>query len=252
MAETNETVKEITVEEKLKALHQLQNKMTEIDKIKILRGELPIEVQDLEDEIEGLNTRLANIKQDIENLGNEIGSLKNKIKESEALVAKYKTQIDNVSNSREFDHLSKEIEYQGLEIELANKNIREYEATAERKEGELAKTEEILKEKQDALTEKKEQLEEIIVDTKQDEERLRKEAKDIEAIIEPRLLQAFKRIRKNARNGLAVVPVERDSCGGCFNKIPAQRQLDIRSRKKIIVCEHCGRILIDPEMGAEK
>lgn len=251
MAENNEIAKEISVEERLKALHQLQCKVTEIDKIKILRGELPIEVQDLKDEIEGLNTRIANIKTEIENIVAESAAKQNKIKESSALVAKYKEQIDNVSNSREFDHLSKEIEYQGLEIELAKKNINDLGAAKERKEDDLKKAEDTLQERIDILKEKEEQLEEIIVDTKQDEERLRKEAKEIEAMIDPRLLQAFKRIRKNARNGLAVVPVERDACGGCFNKIPAQRQLDIRSRKKIIVCEHCGRILIDPELGKE-
>jgi len=252
MAENNETVKEISVEEKLKALHQLQIKVTEIDKIKILRGELPIEVQDLKDEIEGLKTRIANIKSDIDTIASETAARQNKIKDATALVEKYKEQIDNVSNSREFDHLSKEIEYQGLEIELAKKNINDFAAIKERKEDDLNKANEAIEEKEAILKEKEEQLEEIIVDTKQDEERLRKEAKEIEAIIEPRLLQAFKRIRKNARNGLAVVSVERDACGGCFNKIPAQRQLDIRSRKKIIVCEHCGRILIDPEMGSEK
>ncbi|MBQ1753011.1 MAG: hypothetical protein II109_06345 [Paludibacteraceae bacterium] len=252
MAENNEQTKDFSVEEKLKALHQLQNKVTEIDKIKILRGELPIEVQDLEDEIEGLNTRIANIKADIATIATETAARGNKIKESEALTQKYKEQIDNVSNSREFDHLSKEIEFKTLEIELAKKQIKDFEAAKERKDEELESAQRSLDEKQSILAEKKEQLEEIIVETKQDEERLRKEAKDIESMIEPRLLQAFKRIRKNARNGLAVVSVERDACGGCFNKIPAQRQLDIRSRKKIIVCEHCGRILIDPEMGAEK
>lgn len=251
MAENNET-KEISVEQKLKALHQLQIKVTEIDKIKILRGELPIEVQDLEDEIEGLKTRISNIDGEITNIGAEIVARKTKIAEASELVKKYTEQIDNVRNSREFDHLSKEIEFQKLEIELAEKNIVDFGAAIDRKKSALEEAKGLLEEKQTMLADKKEELEEIIVETKQDEERLRKEAKDIEAMIEPRLLQAFKRIRKNARNGLAVVSVERDACGGCFNKIPAQRQLDIRSRKKIIVCEHCGRILIDPEMGAEK
>ncbi len=251
MAEKNET-KEISVEQKLKALHQLQLKVTEIDKIKILRGELPMEVQDLEDEIEGLKTRISNIDGEITNIGAEITARKTKISEASDLVKRYSEQIDNVRNSREFDHLSKEIEFQKLEIELAEKNIADFGAAIDRKKSSLDEAKGLLEEKQTMLADKKEELEEIIVETKQDEERLRKEAKDIEAMIEPRLLQAFKRIRKNARNGLAVVSVERDACGGCFNKIPAQRQLDIRSRKKIIVCEHCGRILIDPEMGAEK
>ena len=251
MAENNET-KEISVEQKLKALHQLQLKVTEIDKIKILRGELPIEVQDLEDEIEGLKTRISNIEGEIANIATEIAARKTKIAESNELVKKYTEQIDNVRNSREFDHLSKEVEFQKLEIELAEKNIADFGAATDRKKSALDEAKGLLEEKQTMLAEKKEELEEIVVETKQDEERLRKEAKDIEAVIEPRLLQAFKRIRKNARNGLAVVSIERDACGGCFNKIPAQRQLDIRSRKKIIVCEHCGRILIDPAMGKEK
>lgn len=249
MAEKTSDNKEILVEQKLKALYDLQSIVSEIDKIKILRGELPGEVQDLEDEIMGLQTRINNINSDIANLNSDIAKRKETMNEANALVAKYKEQIDNVRNNREYDHLNKEVEFQNLEIELAQKNIREYSAQIERKKEDQEKTSAQLEEKQHILQEKKEELNEIVVETKQEEERLREEAKKIEAVIDPRLLQAFKRIRKNARNGLAVVYIQRDACGGCFNKIPAQRQLDIRLRKKIIVCEHCGRILIDPELA---
>ena len=240
---------EISVEERLKALYTLQTIMSEIDKYTILRGELPGEVQDLEDEIMGLQTRLQNYETEISNLQAEIVKYNEAIATSTANRARFQEQLNNVRNNREFDHLSKEVEYESLEIELAEKRIRECNAMIERKKEEQEKTNANINEKNTILTEKKEELDSIIVETKQEVERLREEAKNIETKIEPRLLQAFKRIRKNARNGLAVVYIERDACGGCFNKIPAQRQLDIRLRKKIIVCEHCGRILVDPELA---
>lgn len=249
MAEKTQDAKEISVEQKLKALYDLQTIVSDIDKIKILRGELPGEVQDLEDEIIGLQTRLKNIETEITDINAEIAKRNQNIIDSNALNARYKEQMDNVRNNREYDHLTKEIEFQSLEIELAQKNIRDYSVAIERKHEELEKSKYLLEDKTIVLNEKKEELDEIIVETKQEEERLREDAKKIEAIIESRLLQAFKRIRKNAHNGLAVVYVQRDACGGCFNKIPAQRQLDIRLRKKIIVCEYCGRILIDPELA---
>ena len=214
-----------------------------------MRGELPGEVQDLEDEIMGLQTRLQNYETEISNLQAEIVKYNEAIATSTANRARFQEQLNNVRNNREFDHLSKEVEYESLEIELAEKRIRECNAMIERKKEEQEKTNANINEKNTILTEKKEELDSIIVETKQEVERLREEAKNIETKIEPRLLQAFKRIRKNARNGLAVVYIERDACGGCFNKIPAQRQLDIRLRKKIIVCEHCGRILVDPELA---
>ncbi len=249
MAEKKVETTDISVEERLKALYTLQTIMSEIDKYTILRGELPGEVQDLEDEIMGLQTRVQNYESEISNLQAEIVKYNEAIATSTANRARFQEQLNNVRNNREFDHLSKEVEYESLEIELAEKRIRECNAMIERKKEEQEKTNAAIAEKTAILTEKKEELDSIIVETKQEVERLREEAKNIETKIEPRLLQAFKRIRKNARNGLAVVYIERDACGGCFNKIPAQRQLDIRLRKKIIVCEHCGRILVDPELA---
>ena len=241
--------KEITVEEKLSTLYQLQTMMTEIDKIKTLRGELPLEVQDLEDEIAGLETRLQNYQSEIKDFENAVVEQKHKITESTGLIEKYKTQLDNVRNNREFDNLSKEIEFQGLEIEFSEKKIREYNDAVNRKKNEIAELTEKLEGRKADLVLKKSELEQIISETKQDEEKLRDKAKKLEANIEPRLLTAFKRIRKGARNGLAVVYVQRGACGGCFNKIPPQKQLDIKLRKKIIVCEYCGRIMIDPELA---
>ncbi|MBR2618170.1 MAG: hypothetical protein IKC81_02545 [Paludibacteraceae bacterium] len=249
MAEKKVETTDISVEERLKALYTLQTIMSEIDKYTILRGELPGEVQDLEDEIMGLQTRVQNYESEISNLQAEIVKYNEAIATSTANRARFQEQLNNVRNNREFDHLSKEVEYESLEIELAEKRIRECNAMIERQKEEQEKTNAAIAEKTAILTEKKEELDSIIVETKQEVERLREEAKNIETKIEPRLLQAFKRIRKNARNGLAVVYIERDACGGCFNKIPAQRQLDIRLRKKIIVCEHCGRILVDPELA---
>jgi predicted nucleic acid-binding Zn-ribbon protein len=241
--------KEITVEEKLKALYELQLASSEIDKIKTLRGELPLEVQDLEDDIAGIQTRIEKHKKDIAELDVKIGDRKKEIIESKALIEKYKEQQNNVRNNREFDFLSKEVEFKTLEIELAEKHIKEFTADIKFKKEELDLANNALKERKEDLKIKKSELDEIISETKQEEEKLRERAKEIEQIIEPRLLTAFKRIRKNARNGLAVVYVHRDACGGCFNKIPAQRQLDIRLRKKIIVCEYCGRILVDAELA---
>jgi len=244
--------KEISVEEKLKALFDLQLVNSEIDKIKTLRGELPLEVQDLEDEIAGLNTRLSNLSDEIRQIDSEITGRKADIEAAKGLIIKYQEQQNNVKNNREYENLSKEIEFQSLDIELHEKKIREAKKNSEIKKDELQKTEELIADRQEGLSQKKAELEEIVSETKQEEEKLRDKAKCIEEKIEERLLNAFKRIRKNARNGLAVVAVERDACGGCFNKIPPQRQLDIRLRKKIIICEYCGRILIDPEMANEE
>ena len=241
--------KEFSVEEKLKALYQLQTILSEIDKIKTLRGELPLEVQDLEDEVVGLQTRIQNFQLDLKDSETTIGQQKIKIKESSELIAKYQGQLDNVRNNREFDSLSKEIEYQGLEVELAEKRIREFTAESKQLNEEIQKSKHLLEERKSDLVSKKDELDEIISETRIQEDQLREKAKEIEATIEPRLLVAFKRIRKSAHNGLAVVYIQRDACGGCFNKIPPQRQLDIKLRKKIIVCEHCGRIMIDPQLA---
>lgn len=241
--------KEYTVEEKLSTLYHLQTIMTEVDKIKTLRGELPLEVQDLEDEIAGLETRLQNYQMEIKDFEAAIVEQKNKIVESTGLIERYKGQLDNVRNNREFDNLSKEIEFQGLEIEFSEKKIREFKETADTKVIEISKITDVLEGRKGDLGQKKSELEEIISETRQEEEKLREEGKKLESIIESRLLTAFKRIRKGARNGLAVVYIQRDACGGCFNKIPPQKQMDIKLRKKIIVCEYCGRIMIDPELA---
>jgi len=249
MATEQKTEKEITVEEKLRALYELQKVVSKIDEIKTLRGELPLEVQDLEDEIIGLNTRITHFETELAEVQNSISNKKNEIEEAKTKISHYKEQQENVRNNREYDFLSKEIEYLSLEIELCEKRIREFTTSKENKSTELTNASDLLKDKQLDLDHKKSELNEIIAETRQEEDKLREHAKEIELKIEPRLLTAFKRIRKNARNGLAVVYVQRDSCGGCFNKIPAQRQLDIRLRKKIIVCEYCGRIIVDADMA---
>ncbi|MBP6634801.1 MAG: hypothetical protein KA177_03050 [Paludibacter sp.] len=249
MATETKAEKEITVEEKLFALYDLQKVVSKIDEIKILRGELPLEVQDLEDEIIGLNTRLEHFDAEIADLLANINSKKIEIEEAKTKIERYAEQQKSVRNNREFDNLSKEVEFQTLEIELCEKRIREYTAARESKISEQQVTKDKLSERKLDLEQKKGELNEIVAETKQEEEKLREQAKHIEGMIEPRLLTAFKRIRKNARNGLAVVYVQRDACGGCFNKIPAQRQLDIRLRKKVIVCEYCGRILVDQELA---
>mgnify|MGYP000459963826 FL=1 len=241
--------KDISIEEKLRALHELQSVVSEVDKIKTLRGELPLEVQDLEDDIAGLKTRLVNLDDEIKNLDTAINNKKIAIKDSQALIAKYTEQQNNVRNNREFDSLSKEIEFQNLEIELSEKRIKEFTAEMTEKKEAIESSKKQLKEREEDLDRKKKELEEITEETKIEEEKLKAKSEKIESFIEPRLLTAFKRIRKNARNGLAVVTIQRDSCGGCFAKIPPQRQLDIASRKKIIVCEYCGRILVDENIN---
>ncbi len=240
---------EYTVEEKLKSLYQLQTILSKIDEIRILRGELPLEVQDLEDEVVGLTTRIDNYKADMVAFNKAIKENEHSIENSKASIAKYEENQNNVRNNREFDALNKEIEYCNLEIELSEKKIREAKAGLANREEEVENSKNLLAEKRDDLERKKIELEEIVEETRKDEERLRDEAKVLEGTIDPRLLLSFKRIRKNTRNGLGIVYVERDACGGCFNKIPPQRQLDIRMRKKIIVCEYCGRILVDPELA---
>ena len=239
---------EIPVEERLRALYSLQLVDSEIDKIKTLRGELPLEVQDLEDEIAGLETRLGNLREEVVTLEKSVSKKNIEISEAESLIKKYEEQQKNVRNNREFDSLSKEIEFQNLEIELFNKKIKEFSTQIEEKRVVITGSEATLSDRQSDLENKKAELDEIISDTQKEEEGLYKKSEKIEAVIEERLLAAYKRIRSNARNGLAVVPVQRDACGGCFNQIPPQRQLDIKSRKKIIVCEYCGRILVDDEI----
>ena len=243
---------EISVEDRLRALFSLQLVDSEIDKIKTLRGELPLEVQDLEDEIAGLETRLGNLKEEVATLEKAVSGKHTEINSAETLIKKYEEQQKNVRNNREYDSLSKEIEFQTLEIELCNKKIREFMSQVEDKKVIISESEDLLNDRSADLNTKKAELDEIISDTQKEEEALLKKSEKTQGIIEERLLTAYKRIRSNARNGLAVVPVKRDACGGCFNQIPPQRQLDIKSRRKIIVCEYCGRILVDDEIVNER
>lgn len=243
---------DLSVEEKLKALYQLQTTLSGIDEKRALRGELPLEVQDLEDEIAGLTTRVEKIKTDIDDFKKAIAQKKADITSAESSVERYKKQLDEVKNNREYDTLTKEIEFQSLEIQLCNKKIKEALIKVEEKNADLAEAEELIKDRTAALKEKKEELDDIMQETRDEEEKLKNKASELEVTIEPRLLSSFKRIRKNSRNGLGIVYVQRDACGGCFNKIPPQRQLDIKMHKKVIVCEYCGRIMIDPELAGVK
>ncbi len=248
MAKTKDVV-DATVETKLKNLYALQLILTEIDKIRTLRGELPLEVQDLEDEIEGLTTRIEKINSEIDALKKEISERRGNMEINNGNIEQYKSHMDNVRNNREYDNLSKQIEYAELDNQLNEKKIGEAKVLVESKQKDALEYNETVSDRRAALEIKKSELDEIVSETKAEEDIKREKAKNLEGLIEPRLLSAFKRIRKNSRNGLGIVYVQRDACGGCFNKIPPQRQLDIRSRKKIIVCEYCGRIMIDPELA---
>lgn len=244
--------KEMSVEQKLQALCELQTTLTAIDEKRALRGELPLEVQDLEDEIAGLDTRIEKIDTEIKEFQSAITMKKGEVQEAQANLERYNNQLNEVRNNREYDSLSKQIDYERLEVELCNKKIKEAtdQVAYRTNDLEIAKTER--EERQKDLDEKKSELEDILAETREEETMLKERAKDLEVKIEPRLLSSFKRIRKSARNGLGIVYVQRDACGGCFNKIPPQRQLDIKMHKKIIVCEYCGRILIDPELAGVK
>lgn len=242
---------EQTVEQKLKALYELQNIHTKIDKIRQIRGELPMEVADLEDDVAGLETRIQKIKSELDDLEDSIVTRKNMIKEAQALIKKYDTQLKEVKNNREYDALTKEIEIQGLDIQVSEKKIKEhgFEITQKTEIYEKAQTD--LDGRKKDLDVKKSELATITAETEKEEDVLVKRADKAEPQIEERLLIAYNRLRKNSVNGLAVVTIDRDSCSGCFNQIPPQRQLDIRQRKKIIVCEHCGRILVDEALTQE-
>ena len=242
----------MTVEEKLRALYELQTIDSKIDELRILAGELPQEVKDMSDEVEGLKTRLTNIENSIKECETGISDHRVRIENANALIARYKEQQNNVRNNREYDNLSKEIEYQELDIESSQKKISRLTAELEDRQADKAKTITDIEDRTVDLNQKRNELESILSETKEQTEKLMLRAADLEKNIEDRLVTAFHRIRKNAHNGLAVVKVERDSCGGCHSKIPAQRQLDIRLRKKIIVCELCGRILVDTEIDAKK
>ncbi len=243
---------EFSVEEKLKALYVLQEIDSNIDKIRTIRGELPMEVTDLEDEIAGLTTRIQNIQEEITHFNDQVGKKKQTAKDAKDQIKKYESQQSKVKNNREFDSLNKEIEFQNLEIQLSDKRSKEYAIEASAKQIILDETQLILDDRLSVLKLKKSELESIIEETKKEEEQLYKISAKARTIIDDRLLSAYSRVRTNARNGLGLVAIQRDACGGCFNKIPPQRQLDIRQHKKIIVCEHCGRILVDPKISEEE
>lgn len=243
---------EQTVEQKLKALYELQTLHTKIDKIRQIRGELPMEVADLEDEVAGLETRIQKLKGELDDTEDSIVSRKNMIKEAQSLIKKYETQLKEVKNNREYDALTKEVEIQNLEIQVCEKKIREFGFDIANKTEIYEKALADLDARKKDLEIKRGELETITAETEKDEQTLNVRAQAAETSIEDRLLTAYKRLRKNANNGLAVVTIDRDSCSGCFNQIPPQRQLDIRQRKKIIVCEHCGRILVDEALTLEQ
>jgi hypothetical protein len=238
------TKKDTTIADKLDALFELQKIDSKIDSIRTIRGELPLEVQDLEDEIGGLNTRVAKINDEIKELETEISDRKIASKDSETAIAKYKEQQNNVRNNREFESLSKEIEFQELEIKLHEKKSKEAKFKIEGKKELFQEATDRLELKKADLEVKKAELDAIVSETQKDEDKLMKASDDAKKKIESRLVFAYNRLRDNAKNGLAVVQIVRGSCGGCYNKIPPQRQLDIVTKKKIIVCEHCGRILV--------
>ncbi len=252
MATEKKTDAPISVEERLKKLYSLQSLLTQIDRIHQVRGELPEEVKKHDDTVIGLNRRVANYQGEISELRSRLVALKGKIEQKQQLIARYKEQLDNVRNNHEFDSLTKEMEYESLQITLAEKNINETERAIENREADIKRTEEEIADQMHILNEKKAALETIVTETRAEEEKLLIQAKALEEFVDERTLKAFKRIRSNARNGLGIVTVDRSACGGCFNRIPPQRQIEIRMHKKVIVCEYCGRILIDPALVEEE
>lgn len=243
---------EQSVEQKLKALYALQNIHTTIDKIKQVRGDLPMEVADLEDEVAGLETRIQKIKGELDDYEDAIVNRKNMIRDSLAAIKKYETQLNDVKNNREYDAISKEIEIQGLEMQVCEKKIKEIGFDIQNKTAIYERAVADLDERKRDLETKKSELENITAETQKEENELTVKADAAEAFIDERLLTAYNRLRNNSKNGLAVVTIQRDSCSGCFNQIPPQRQLDIRQHKKVIVCEHCGRILVDDALAGDK
>ncbi len=242
-------VKDFSVEEKLIAVLTLQKIDSKIDEIQTLKGELPMEVKDLEDEIEGLQTRINNIDAEIDSINNFITAKTDAKKDAQALIKKYEKQQDNVKNNREFEAINKEMELQELEVKLNDKHVKDAHIELKERDIQRTRTEEKINELQEALKVKKTELEKIITETEKEEQDLAAESSDAKERVDVRLLTAYDRIRKSYKNGLAVVPIMRDSCGGCFNIIPPQRQSEIRQRKKIIVCEHCGRVVVDTDLN---
>ncbi len=242
------TKKEASVAEKLDALYQLQVIDSEIDRIRTVRGELPLEVEDLEDEVGGLETRIAKMVEEVKESETEVSDRKNATKDAEAAIAKYKEQQNNVRNNREFESIAKEVEFLELEIKLHDKKSKEAKVKIAQKKEVLDEVKAKFALRKEDLATKKAELDEIIAETQKDEEVLTEQSNKAKESIEGRLVVAYSRLRQNAKNGLAVVQVQRDSCGGCFNSIPPQRQLDIQMKKKVIVCEHCGRILVPTQI----
>ncbi len=241
-----------SIEGKLRALYELQLIDSKIDRIRTIRGELPLEVQDLEDSVAGLETRVNNLTDELKGLEDQVNEKTQSIKDFKANIKKYEAQQGKVRNNREYDAITKEIEFQNLEIQLAEKRLKEYKFNIESKSEIVEKSQTEFSERKKDLKLKKSELDEIIAETEKEEKDLMKASEKASAAIEERLVNAYKRVRANTRNGLAVVPVERDACGGCFNKIPPQKQLDIRMNKKILVCEHCGRIMVDPNIISDE
>lgn len=243
------TTAEQSVEQKLKQLYELQTVLSRIDEIRTMRGELPLEVQDLENEIEGLTNRIQNAQEDVDKATADINRWQEEKRVSQDAIARAQAKLDNVRNSREYDALTKEIEYQELEIQLRDKRIREVDEQRQTRQTVVADSKTLRESRREELEIKKGELDSIIAETRLQEDSLREQSAALEEKIEPRLLLSFNRIRQNSYNGLGIVTVDRDACGGCLNKIPPQRQIDVRMHKKIIVCEYCGKILIDPELA---
>ena len=239
-----------SIEGKLRTLYELQIIDSKIDRIRTVRGELPLEVQDLEDSVAGLETRVTNLSQELKDLEEAVTEKTQSIKDFKANIKKYEAQQGKVRNNREYDAITKEIEFQNLEIQLAEKRLKEAKFAIESKSEIVEKSQTDFSERKKDLKLKKSELDEIIAETEKEEKDLLKASAKASESIEDRLLNAYRRVRSNTLNGLAVVPVERDACGGCFNKIPPQKQLDIRMNKKLLVCEHCGRIMVDPNLIA--
>lgn len=244
-------VKEFSVEEKLVSLVTLQKIDSKLDEIRILKGELPMEVADLEDEIQGLHSRQTRIEEEINGVTDFIEQRKNAIKEAEALVKKYEKQSSNVKNNREFEAINKEVEMQQLEMKLAEKHIKDATEEIAEKAVLLEKAKKNIATKEGVLATKKGELEKIITANEKEEKHFNKMASEAKEHVDPRLLTSYDKIRTSYRNGLAVVPVERDACGGCFNAIPPQKQSEIKQHKKVMICENCGRILVDDELNAK-
>jgi uncharacterized protein len=241
-------VKEFSVEEKLSSLVSLQKVDSKLDEIKILKGELPMEVADLEDEIQGLHARQLRIEEEINGITEFIEQKKEAIKTAEAMVKKYEKDSENVKNNREFEAINKEIEMQQLEVKLCEKHIKDANEEIAEKAGALEKAKKAIASKEGVLSSKKAELEKIIATTEKEEKQYNKSAEEARSHVDERLLASYEKIRHNYRNGLAVVPVERDACGGCFYSIPPQKQSEIKQRKKVMVCENCGRILVDSDL----